>query len=70
LPPLQFLNKGLKAKGISPTIKYIDPSYIIRSAPTCPGDSVFCVQLSHMAAHAAMAGKTGIIVGMLNSQVR
>ena len=29
---------------------------------------VFCVELAHMAVHAAMAGKTGIIVGMLNSQ--
>ncbi|KNC76580.1 hypothetical protein SARC_10927 [Sphaeroforma arctica JP610] len=58
----------MKEKKIDVTIKYIDPSYTIRSAPTNASDSVFCVQLAQMATHAAMAGKTGAIVGMLNAQ--
>jgi 6-phosphofructokinase 1 len=45
------------------TLKYIDPSYIIRSAPACAVDSIFCGYLAQAAAHAGMAGKTGMAVG-------
>jgi 6-phosphofructokinase 1 len=45
------------------TIKYIDPSYIIRSAPAIASDSRFCNQLAQYAVHAAMAGRTGFVVG-------
>ncbi len=47
-------------------IRYIDPSYTIRSAPTTPDDSVFCFRLSENAVHAAMAGKTAMVVGLWN----
>ena len=50
-------------KGSKVTIKYIDPSYIIRSAPANPSDSIFCNQLGLAAIHGAMAGKTGFVVG-------
>lgn len=46
------------------TIKYIDPSYIIRAAPANAADSIFCGQLAEDAVHAAMAGKTGLVVGL------
>ncbi|MGE3818969.1 MAG: ATP-dependent 6-phosphofructokinase [Isosphaeraceae bacterium] len=47
-------------------LKYIDPSYIIRSvAPSCE-DSLLCDQLARMAAHAAMAGKTDLMIGLVN----
>ena len=49
------------------TIKYIDSSYIIRSAPANASDSIFCSRLAYHAVHAAMAGKTGFVVGMLNN---
>lgn len=49
-------------------IKYIDPSYIIRSAPANADDSVFCFQLAGNAVHAAMAGKTAMVVGLWNGQ--
>lgn len=49
------------------TIKYIDPSYIIRSAPANASDSIFCSRLAYHAVHGAMAGKTGFVVGMLNN---
>jgi 6-phosphofructokinase 1 len=45
------------------SIKYIDPSYMIRSVPANPQDNVYCSQLAQHAVHAAMAGKTGMIVG-------
>ncbi len=50
------------------SLKYIDPSYIIRSAPANANDSKFCNQLSRNAVHAAMAGKTGFVVGYWNNQ--
>ena len=50
------------------TIKYIDPSYIIRSAPANASDSVFCNRLAYHAVHGAMAGKTRFVVGMLNNR--
>lgn len=44
-------------------VKYIDPSYTLRSVPATPGDSVYCWQLAQNAVHAAMAGKTDLVVG-------
>jgi len=55
-----------KNRAIPVSIKYIDPSYIIRSAPATPDDSVFCFQLSENAVHAAMSGRTGMVVGIWN----
>jgi 6-phosphofructokinase 1 len=52
----------LKSEGVS--VKYIDPSYIVRAAPANAGDSIFCGQLAEEAVHAAMAGKTGMVVGI------
>ncbi|MDR1301562.1 MAG: ATP-dependent 6-phosphofructokinase [Treponema sp.] len=49
-------------------LKYIDPSYIIRSAPAEPGDSIYCERLGNAAAHAAMAGKTKVIIGLVNNE--
>jgi 6-phosphofructokinase 1 len=49
-------------------IKYIDPSYLVRSAPANAHDSTYCIQLAQNAVHAAMAGKTGMIVGRWNSE--
>jgi len=48
------------------TIKYIDPSYIIRSLPANANDQVFCNFLGRNAVHAAMAGKTKVLVGHWN----
>lgn len=50
-------------KGFPFSIRYIDPSYIIRSAPANPNDSKFCNLLAQNAVHAAMAGKTDFVVG-------
>jgi 6-phosphofructokinase 1 len=45
------------------TLKYIDPSYQIRSVPASPSDSVFCWNLARNAVHAAMAGNTELLIG-------
>lgn len=56
-----------KREGLSINLKYIDPSYIIRSIPANAEDSVFCGFLAQNAVHAAMAGKTGMVVGIWNN---
>jgi len=50
------------------TVKYIDPSYIIRSAPATPSDSIFCNKLGLHGVHGAMAGKTSFVVGRRNNK--
>jgi 6-phosphofructokinase 1 len=50
-------------------IRYIDPSYIIRSAPANANDSKLCSQLAQNAVHGALAGKTNFVVGLWNSQL-
>lgn len=60
------IKKEFTKEGIPHTIKYIDPSYIIRSAPANASDSRFCIQLAQHAVHSAMAGKTDAIVGYWN----
>ncbi len=49
-------------------LKYIDPSYSIRSQPANPHDSAFCLLMGHNAVHAGMAGRTGMIVGFWHHQ--
>ncbi len=53
----------LAKENIPTSIKYIDPSYIIRSTAPTANDAIFCLQLAQKAVHAGMAGKTGIVVG-------
>jgi len=45
------------------TLKYIDPSYIIRSASACSSDSIFCGYLAQAAVHAGISGRTAMAVG-------
>ncbi len=50
-------------------IKYIDPSYTIRSHAANPADSIYCARLGSNAVHAAMSGRTACIVGMVNHRL-
>jgi 6-phosphofructokinase 1 len=49
------------------TLRYIDPSYIIRSAPANSNDSIYCERLGQNAVHAAMSGRTRVLIGRINS---
>jgi 6-phosphofructokinase 1 len=62
------ITERMKAGGTPVKVKYIDPSYTIRSAPADADDSVFCFQLGEHAVHAAMAGKTAMLVSQLNGR--
>jgi 6-phosphofructokinase 1 len=57
-----FMSKKLEI-----SIKYIDPSYTIRSLPANANDRVFCNFLGRDAVHAGMAGKTKLLVGRWNN---
>lgn len=48
------------------TLKFIDPSYIIRSVPASAADRVNCNRLGSMAVHAGMAGKSGMMVSLVH----
>lgn len=48
------------------TVRYIDPSYTIRSAPAIADDSVLCFQLAENAVHAGMSGRTAVLAGSWN----
>jgi 6-phosphofructokinase 1 len=49
-------------------VRYFDPSYHIRSCPANTFDSLLCEQFARHAVHAAMAGKTDVLVGRVHSQ--
>ncbi len=52
-----------RERGRAVTVKYFDPSYLVRSTPANAYDSTYCMRLAHNAVHAGMAGKTNMLVG-------
>jgi len=54
--------------GMEINLKYIDPSYMIRSRQANPHDSAFCLMMGHNAVHAGMTGRSGMMVGFWNHQ--
>jgi len=57
-----------KAEGIPIALRYFDPSYQVRSRPANCEDSVLCDLFARHAVHAAMAGKTGLVIGFLHER--
>ena len=53
----------MKAEGVPYVIRYMDPSYIVRSVPASSEDAILCDFYARNAVHAAMAGKTGLVIG-------
>lgn len=60
--------KGRTPYDDSVTIKYIDPSYMVRGVPPNTADNVYCTQLAHNAVHGAFAGLTSFVVGSVNTR--
>jgi 6-phosphofructokinase 1 len=62
-----FLRDRIKehfaARDIPINLKYLDPSYLIRSVPANAWDRVLSDRMARSAVHAAMAGKTGVLIG-------
>lgn len=62
------IQKYFSSAGKENYIRYIDPSYIIRSVPANVDDSLYCGNLGQNAVHAAMAGKTAMMVSLWNDR--
>ena len=60
------IEEWFKARNIPFVMRYFDPSYIVRSSPANAEDAVLCDAFARHAAHAAMAGKTGVVIGYLH----
>lgn len=74
LPPIgewmkDKISEYFKEQGCPATVKYIDPSYIIRSVPANSNDALYCMLLGQNVVHGAMAGFTGFTVGLVNNRV-
>jgi 6-phosphofructokinase 1 len=57
-----------EARGVEMVLRYFDPSYQIRGCPANTEDALLCDRMARHAVHAAMAGKTGLVVSSLNGQ--
>ncbi len=62
------IEEHFKKKGQEINLKYIDPSYMIRSVPASASDCIYCSALGQYAVHAGMAGKTGMLVGLMKDE--
>lgn len=62
------IEKYFEDIGMEINLKYIDPSYMIRSVPANASDSNYCGALGQYAVHAGMAGKTGMLVGLMKDE--
>jgi 6-phosphofructokinase 1 len=62
------LNEYFEQIGMEANLKYIDPSYTIRSVRANASDSMYCGALGQYAVHAGMAGKTGMLVGLMKDE--
>ncbi|MEE4262452.1 MAG: ATP-dependent 6-phosphofructokinase [Desulfobacteraceae bacterium] len=63
----ETISSYFAGQGIDVSIKYIDPSYMIRSLPANANDRVFCNFLGRNSVHAGMAGKTSMLIGHWNN---
>ncbi len=59
-------NEYFKRRGSEMTLRYFDPSYQIRGRPANTEDALLCDRMGRHAVHAAMAGKTGLVISYLN----
>jgi 6-phosphofructokinase 1 len=62
------IRERLGQAGLAVNVRYIDPSYGIRSVPAGAHDSAFCLLLGHHAVHAGMTGRTNMLVGFWSHQ--
>lgn len=63
------INGHFQRRGIPVNLKYLDPSYYIRSVPANSGDRILSDQMARMAVHAGMAGKTDVLIGYLQNEL-
>jgi 6-phosphofructokinase 1 len=57
-----------QAQKLAMVMRYFDPSYLVRSSPANSEDAILCDLFGRHAVHAAMAGKTGLVIGYLHDR--
>jgi len=62
------IEEWFKARNVPIVMRYFDPSYLVRSSPANAEDSILCDLFARHAVHAAMAGKTGLVIGYLHDR--
>ncbi|MFN8545509.1 MAG: ATP-dependent 6-phosphofructokinase [Candidatus Binatia bacterium] len=62
------ITAAFHARGKDVVVRYIDPSYAIRSRPADSFDAALCLALGQHAVHAGMAGRTNMLVGVWNQR--
>jgi 6-phosphofructokinase 1 len=60
------IDSYFKGESMPVVLRYFDPSYQVRSCPANSEDALLCDLYARHAVHAAMAGKTGIVIGFLH----
>ena len=63
------IERYLESEGIATSVKYFDPSYLIRSLPAQAIDSLLCERFARAAVHAAMSGRTDMLVGLWHNHL-
>lgn len=63
-----IVDKSAAVEKIPIVMRYFDPSYHVRSGPANSEDSILCDLFARNAVHAAMAGKTGLVIGFLHDE--
>lgn len=64
---VEKIKAHFKEKDLPTNVKYVDPSYIVRSQAANAEDSAFCLMLGQHAVHAAMTGKTDVLISSWNN---
>lgn len=64
----QRIEADFKSENIPFHLRYFDPSYLIRSVPADAEDAILCDLYARNAVHAAMAGRTGVVIGLLHDK--
>ena len=62
------IEKYFQDRNLEINLKYIEPSYMIRSVVANASDSIYCASLGQYAVHAAMGGKTGLLVALMKDE--
>jgi 6-phosphofructokinase 1 len=62
------IERHFKTAGLPVVMRYFDPSYLVRSSAANCEDSLLCDLFARHAVHAAMAGKTGVVIGFLHER--
>jgi 6-phosphofructokinase 1 len=62
------IESHFKGAQIPVVMRYFDPNYLVRSSPANAEDSILCDLFARQAVHAAMAGKTGVVIGYLHDK--